>query len=163
MPAASFQPCLECLDNPDGPLCRAADGARDLARIARGYLRQGHPEAIDHDIAFDCAFSMLHDDIDMTLAFVMTASDLCETDEQRACLGAGTLESLLVNEGPAVIDRVLDRARRDPDFRRVLSCVWGHRAMDRSVRKRIDALLAPPVFKPPAPKPGQRNRPHRRR
>jgi hypothetical protein len=48
-------------------------------------------------------------------------------------------------------------------FRRVLSCVWGHSAMDRDVRARIDALLAPPVFKPPAPKPGQRNRPHRRR
>ncbi|MGU9980575.1 DUF6869 domain-containing protein [Phreatobacter sp. HK31-P] len=163
MPAACFQPCLECRDNPDGPLCRGADGRRDLARIARGYLRQGHPEAIDHDIAFDCAFSMLHDDIDTTLAFIFTASDLCENDEQRAYLGAGTLESLLVNAGPAVIDRVLDRARRDPAFRRVLSGVWGHSAMDKTVRARIDALLAPPVFKTPAPKPGQRNRPHRRR
>ena len=36
---------------------------------------------------------------------------------KRQYLGAGTLESLLVNEGPAVIDRVLERARRDPDFR----------------------------------------------
>ncbi len=163
MPEASFQRCLECLDNPDGPLCRAADGTRDLARIARGYLRQGHPEAIDHDIAFDCAFTMLHEDVDTTLAFIFTASDLCENDEQRAYLGAGTLESLLVNEGPAVIDRVLERARRDPDFRRVLSGVWGHSSMDRTVRARVDAFLAPPVFRAPAAKLGQRNRPHRRR
>ena len=163
MSNASFQLCFECRDNPDGALCRAADGTRDLVRIARGYLRQDHPDAIDHGTAFDCAFAMLHEDIDTTLAFIFTASDLCENDDERAYLGAGTLESLLVNEGPAVIDRVLERARRDPDFRRMLSGVWGHSSMDKTVRARIDALLAPPVFKPPAPKPGQRNRPHRRR
>ncbi len=163
MPEASFQPCLECRDNPDGPLCRAADGSRDLARIARGYLRQDHPEAIDHDIAFDCAFSMLHEDTHTTLAFIFTASDLCENDEQRAYLGAGTLESLLVNEGPDVIDRVLERARRDPAFRRVLSGVWGHSAMDRAVRERIDWFLAPPVFASPARRPGAKTRPHGRR
>ena len=163
MSSATFQSCLECRDNPDGPLCRAADGTRDLARIARGYLRQDHPDAIDHDIAFDCAFSMLHDDIDTTLAFIFAASDLCENNDQRAYLGAGTLESLLVNEGPAVIDRVLERARRDPDFRRMLSGVWGHSSMNKTVRARIDAFLASPVFASPARRPGTKTRPRGRR
>jgi len=64
--------------------------------------------------------------------------------KQEAYLAAGALEHLAKRHGPVVIDRVLEAARRDPKFRRCLSGVWGHSGMDKSVRARIDALLAPP-------------------
>ena len=78
------------------------------------------------------------------LAFVFVALEHARTAKQEAYLAAGALEHLLRRHGALVIDRVLGAARQDPKFRRCLAGVWGHSGMEKTVRERIDEILAPP-------------------
>ena len=82
------------------------------------------------------------------------------TAKQEAYLAAGALEHLLKRHGVLVIDHVLAAARRDPKFRRCLAGVWGHSGMDKSVRARIDEILAPPkALRKPPRKSNKRSKP----
>jgi hypothetical protein len=144
-----FDPCLACMDRPEGPRCLGPDGRRDLVRLARGYLKQDHPEALRHGSTFECVFDLACNEPEEALAFVILANELAGTEEQRSYLAAGALETLLGRHGPLVIDRVLDEGRQSASFRRCLAGVWGHRAIDKRVRQRIDEFLAPPVFGKP--------------
>jgi hypothetical protein len=147
--------CMGCRDLESGPRCVGSDGCRDYQALAAAYLKlpiaDKSAPAIPHRDAFDCVFSMTSDFPEDALAFVFVALEHAVTAKQEAYLAAGALEHLLKRHGALVIDRVLGAARRDPKFRRCLAGVWGHSGMDKSVRARIDEILAPPEIlqKPP--------------
>jgi hypothetical protein len=146
----ALDPCIGCRDLESGPRCIGSDGCRDYHALAAAYLKSAvadkNAQAIPHRDAFDCIFSMTSDLPEDALAFVFVALEHAVTARQEAYLAAGALEHLLKRHGALVIDRVLDAARRDPKFRRCLAGVWGHSGMDKSVRARIDEILAPPQF-----------------
>jgi hypothetical protein len=146
--APVLDPCTGCRDLESRPRCIGSDGGRDYHALAAAYLKSPaadkNAQAIPHRDAFDCVFSMTLDSPEDALAFVFVALEHAETATQEAYLAAGALEQLLRRHGALVIDRVLSAAKRDPKFRRCLSGVWGHSGMDKSVRARIDEILAPP-------------------
>ena len=147
-----------------GPRCIGPDGYRDYHALAAAYLKSPvadkNAPAIPHRDAFDCVFSMTSDSPEDALAFVFVALEHAVTAKQEAYLAAGALEHLLKRHGVLVIDRVLAAARRDPKFRRCLAGVWGHSGMDKSVRARIDEILAPPeILQKPPRKNNKRSKP----
>jgi len=58
------------------------------------------------------------------------------SDYQKASLSAGLLEDLLVRHGAQFIDRIEELAKRDHDFRDLLSGVW-RRTIDANVWERL--------------------------
>ena len=150
-----LDPCIGCRDLESGPRCIGCDGRRDYHALAAAYLKSPAADkdarTIPHRDAFDCVFSMTSDSAEDALAFVFVALEHAVTAKQEAYLAAGALEQLLKRHGALVIDRVLGAAKRDPKLRRCLAGVWGHSGMDKSVRARIDEILAPPKMlqKPP--------------
>jgi len=155
--------CIGCRDLESGPRCIGSDGCREYHALAAAYLTSPaadkDAQAIPHRDAFDCVFSMTSGSPEDALAFVFVALEHAVTAKQEAYLAAGALEQLLKRHGPLVIDRVLDAARRDPKFRRCLSGVWGHSGMDKSVRARIDEILAPPKIAQKPPRKNKRSKP----
>ena len=139
----TIRPCTDCLDLPSGPMCRGADGERDFARLAHGYLKHDHLDAVPHTSAFDCVFGLECDEPEEALIFLFAAHALVANEEERAYLAAGPLERLLVRHGPLVVDRIVEKARQEPLFRRCLSGVWGRDDMAPEVAARIDAILKP--------------------
>jgi hypothetical protein len=146
----ALDPCIGCRDLENGPRCVGSDGRRDYHALAAAYLKptaaDKNAHAIPHRDAFDCVFSMTLESAEDALAFVFAALEHAVTAKQEAYLAAGALEHLLKRHGALVIDRVLAAAKRDPKFRRCLAGVWGHSGMDKSVRARIDEILAPVKF-----------------
>lgn len=138
----TFRPCLECQALPEGPLCLGPDGARDYARLAHGYLRHDHLDAVSHPIAFGCVFGLECDEPEEALAFLFTAHGLVANEEERGYLAAGPLERLLVRHGPLVVDRIVEKAIREPLFRRCLAGVWARDHMAPDVMARIDSILS---------------------
>jgi hypothetical protein len=160
----ALDPCIGCLDLESGPRCIGSDGRRDYHALAAAYLKSPAADkkapTIPHRDAFDCVFSMTSDSPEDALAFVFVALELAVTERQEAYLAAGALEHLLKRHGALVLDRVLGAARRDPKVRRCLAGVWGHSGMDKSVRARIDEILAPPkILQKPPRKNNKRSKP----
>jgi hypothetical protein len=160
----ALDPCIGCRDLESGPQCIGSDGRRDYHALAEAYLKSPAADkntpAIPHRDAFDCIFSMTSESAEDALAFIFVAMELAVTAKQEAYLAAGALEHLLKRHGVLVIDRVLAAARRDPKFRRCLAGVWGHSGMDKSVRARIDEILAPPkALRKPPRKSNKRSKP----
>jgi hypothetical protein len=160
----ALDPCIGCRDLESGPRCIGPDGCRDYHALAVAYLKSPvadrNAPAIPHRDAFDCVFSMTSESAEDALAFVLVALEHAVTAKQEAYLAAGALEHLLKRHGALVIDRVLAAARRDPKFRRCLAGVWGHSGMDKSVRARIDEILAPPkILRKPPRKNNKRSKP----
>jgi hypothetical protein len=158
-----LDPCIGCRDLESGPRCIGSDGRRDYHALAAAYLKSPvvdkNAPAIPHRDAFDCVFSMTSDSPEDALAFVLVALEHAVTAKQEAYLAAGALEHLVKRHGVLVIDRVLGAAKRDPKFRRCLAGVWGHSGMDKSVRARIDEILAPPKIPRQPPRKNKRSKP----
>jgi hypothetical protein len=158
----AHDPCIGCRDLESGPRCIGSDGCRDYHSLAAAYLKSmaadKNAQAIPHRDAFDCVFSMTSDAPEDALAFVFVALEHAVTAKQEAYLAAGALEHLVKRHGPLVIDRVLDAAKRDPKFRRCLAGVWGHSGMDKSVRARIDEILAAPKIRQKPPRKNKRSK-----
>ena len=160
----ALDPCIGCRDLESGPRCIGPDGCRDYHALAAAYLKSPvadkNAPAIPHRDAFDCVFSMTSESAEDALTFIFVALEHAVTAKQEAYLAAGALEHLLKRHGVLVIDRVLAAARRDPQFRRCLAGVWGYSGMDKSVRARIDEILAPPkILQKPPRKNGKRSKP----
>jgi hypothetical protein len=148
--------CLQCYSREQGPLCMDELGRRDYRALAAAYLKSELTDQrlIGHQAAFECVWTLAMDRPEEALDFILVALDFAETERQEAYLAAGALESLLQRHGTAIIDRLLRAAGQDQKLRRCLAGVWGRSAIDRAVRARIDAYLAPPV----APKSRRRRR-----
>lgn len=61
------------------------------------------------------------------------------SDKVMGALAAGPLEDLLAKQGPEFIDRVEERARKDPKFNQVLGGVWRN-AMTDDVWQRVQFI-----------------------
>ena len=161
--APTVDPCIGCRDLENGPLCIGSDGCRDYHALAAAYLKLPavgeNARTIPHNYAFDCVFSMTTESAEDALAFVFVALEHARTAKQEAYLAAGALEHLLRRHGALVIDRVLGAARQDPKFRRCLAGVWGHSGMEKTVRERIDEILAPPKILQKPPRKNKRSKP----
>jgi hypothetical protein len=139
--------CSQCYCREQGPLCIDELGHRDYRALAAAYLKSERTDqrSIGHEAAFECVWTLAMDRPEEALDFILVALDFAETGRQEAYLAAGVLESLLHRHGTAIIDRVLRAAGKDQKLRRCLAGVWGHSAIDRGVRARIEAYLVPPV------------------
>jgi hypothetical protein len=70
--------------------------------------------------------------------FVTTAYQRDVSDKVVGALAAGPLEDLLAKQGPQFIERVEERARKDPRFNYLLGGVWRN-AMTEEVWQRVQA------------------------
>ena len=61
------------------------------------------------------------------------------SDKVIGALAAGPLEDLLAKQGTEFIDRIEERARKDPKFNQVLGGVW-RSAMTDDVWKRVERI-----------------------
>ena len=88
------------------------------------------------DIWFDAS----HDNHEMALALVVLAAATYDDPAFLALVAAGPLEELLCRDrgaSEAIVQRILDEARRTPRFRWMLSCVW-----TMSARPELAAAVA---------------------
>lgn len=109
-------PPLDC----DAPLSQADF---DPERVARAYL--------DHErwaFSYVCDLQWHHPEA--CFVIVKLALPLCQDDKERAYLAAGALESMLGSHGERMIAAVEAEARRDADFKRLLTGVWQHGMAD---------------------------------
>lgn len=95
----------------------------DPERVARAYL--------DHERwAFSYVCDLQWNHPEACFALVKLALPLCRDDTERAYLAAGALESMLGSHGERLIAAVEAEARRDVDFKRLLTGVWQHGMSD---------------------------------
>jgi hypothetical protein len=73
---------------------------------------------------------------DRAWAFIVTLVECAPSDDALGWVGAGPLEDILCDYGPAFIDRVESIAGISPRFRICLRSVW-RRSMDPSVYSRM--------------------------
>lgn len=83
---------------------------------------------------------LIHDQPDVGLAVLCEITARVDGMDVLAVIGAGPIEDLLCSH-PSVTDKVLDEARRSPNFRKAFRCVWTSR-MEPAVKARVDEALA---------------------
>jgi hypothetical protein len=75
----------------------------------------------------------------ITKSLLAAAAD----DAELMYVAAGPLEDLLHLHGEAIVDEVVNAARRDPKIRRALGGVWGATSMKPRVVAAIRRILGP--------------------
>ncbi|HVE79914.1 MAG TPA: hypothetical protein VNA89_13695 [Gemmatimonadaceae bacterium] len=97
--------------------------AEELERIVDGWIRHALLRDPADFWAWERANAVVRADAEdgwrLVKALVETAPD-----SLLGGVGAGPLQDLVVRHGPAVIDRVEGRARRDERFRECLAQIW---------------------------------------
>ena len=73
-------------------------------------------------------------------AFILELVAHAPNDDALDWIGAGPLEDLLCDHGPAFIDRVEELAAKDQRFRSALASVRGDVRMDSPTRPRLGAI-----------------------
>jgi hypothetical protein len=89
--------------------------------------------------AFSTVFDIWMTDPETTWQLVLEVLRHDMTDDQKAILAAGPLESLLANHGDLVIDRVERESATNSRFRHLLGGVWKN-AMSDSVWERVQSV-----------------------
>jgi hypothetical protein len=79
------------------------------------------------------------------VGLLVDLADAAPDDEARLYLGAGSLEDLLHDRHPEVVDLVEEAARRIGSFRMALSGVWLDANVPPDVAYRLGRLLGPPL------------------
>ena len=80
--------------------------------------------------------------------FILAAEHACATEQTLGMLGAGPLEDLIQNYGPAFVDRIEQRVSESPRFAELVRSVWVPAGQD-PVTIRYQALGCNEV-RPPA-------------
>lgn len=111
--------------------------------ICRGYLSYVRTGSMEHFWAFETltllAFEQRWDELwDITLRLIDLAP--FEETELLAVIAAGPLEDLVRYAAPQVEQRIVERIRVDPKFRRVMTGVWA-REERKDFWDRITPLL----------------------
>ena len=111
--------------------------------ICNGYLSYARTGSTEHFWAFETltllAFEQRWDELwEITLRLIDLAP--FEEKELLAIIAAGPLENLVRYAAPQVEDRIVERIRVDPKFRRVLTGVWA-RQERKDFWDRITPLL----------------------
>lgn len=115
--------------------------ARDRQRLAASWLQmQTTPElgATREDLAWvvEKVWDLCDDAPNDAFEFVLAVLDRDASHATLAILCAGPLEALLRRHGPRIIGRVERRARRDPNFARLLGYVW-QSALPKTIWARV--------------------------
>jgi len=115
--------------------------ASDRQRLAASWLlMQKTPElgATREDLAWvvEKVWDLCDDAPNDALEFILAVLDRDASHATLAVLCAGPLEALLRKHGPRIIGRVERRARRDPNFARLLGHVW-QSALPKAIWARV--------------------------
>src|SRR5258706_11789781 len=97
-------------------------------------IEQEHPKDDDPDLDASAKLEeLIHDQPEV--AFTVIDKIIGSTENQKVVgnAGAGPLEDLLRLHGPAIVDRVLERARQDTTWRLALGVVWTSSFHDKQV------------------------------
>jgi hypothetical protein len=113
-------------------------------RLARSWLMmQRAPElgASREDLAWvvEKVWDLCDDAPVDAFEFILAVLDMDASSTTLAILSAGPLEALLRKHGPRIIGRVERRARRDPDFTKLLGHVWKD-AMSKAIWARVQSV-----------------------
>ena len=123
--------CLKCEDDGRDWVCRT-DGRFDPETFMRAYLDS-------EGWARNCIMFFWLDYPRHCLELIRIGTALAATDDQRAYVGAGALESLLGEHGDELIDDIEVLARKDRAFREALVHVWQHGMSDETFRRVLVA------------------------
>ena len=113
------------------------------ACVARARVRLCASEAENHATfwAWEAMYELVREDPEAAWPVIRDVIARCDDDWMLASVAAGDLEDLLVQHGPAFIDRVTAHAAASPRFLRALVGVWGRDTMTPDVASRLDALV----------------------
>lgn len=124
-------------DEPPAPAIRSERDIKALAQRWVDLQRSGGKGDLE---PLETVNRLINGAPDDALAFIHRVRALDHSDAVIANLAAGPLEGLLVAHGPAVVDRLVQDARRDPAFRHVLGGVW-RSDIDEVVWNRLQAIV----------------------
>ena len=107
-----------------------------------------HAEAVAHERkdtnfrAVNELADLIRDDPDGAWQIVVELVARASDEDTLGFVAAGALEDLICAHPVAVIDRVENRARQDPRFRKAVARVWGWTRIPKNIRARLDRLVA---------------------
>ena len=115
--------------------------ASDRQRLAASWLLMQTTPALGaarEDLAWvvEKVWDLCDDAPNDALEFIFAVLDRDASHATLAILCAGPLEALLRKHGPRIIGRVERRARRDPNFARLLGHVW-QSALPKAIWARV--------------------------
>jgi hypothetical protein len=90
-----------------------------------GYYVDGAKSTDSRFAAWERVDELVRSDSEAGLELVRRLAQAAPDDLVLSNVAAGPLEDLLTKHGEAVLDHVEELARRDPNFRRCLTGVWG--------------------------------------
>ena len=115
----------------------------EIADLWIKYELKENPAEDDPDfLAYEVLSGLEHKNPERLFRILRLIVDKNDTEKILGMVAAGPLEDLIVGEhGDKFVDRVLDLARQDKRWRRILGGVWVGRSEDTDVQKRIrDAI-----------------------
>lgn len=112
-----------------------------IEALARRWVAFTHRRNPRDDLEpFEAEHDLVQRSPEEALAFIHAVRALDSSDWVIECLAAGPLEDLLATHGPAMIDRIVLEARRDPSFRHLLGGVWRN-CIDEVVWEKLQAIV----------------------
>jgi hypothetical protein len=90
--------------------------------------------------AFEEVYDLLSRDPERLWRIALCLIEQAPDDAALSYVAAGPLEDILAAHGPAFIERVEDKARKDSRFLLALCGVWGHHRFDPEIYARIQAI-----------------------
>ncbi|MEL6218086.1 MAG: DUF6869 domain-containing protein [Pseudomonadota bacterium] len=145
----SLPACMDCdLDGLGFP-CRT-DGRLDPAKVAEAALRHYRAtfgatgefgDSPDRWAGSCWSETLTQEAPDACLDACIALLELKPTNAEIPYFAAGPLEDLVTQNGPAVIDRIEAEAKVNPQFRYLLSGIWGQSRTDPDVWRRIQAAI----------------------
>ena len=113
-----------------------ADGF-DREGFLRDWFAEQAPGSPIYGWATELLVHLTEDEPEVAWDLVLGLVERASGEEEPGWVGAGPLEDLLCHHGLTWIDRVEERARFDPRFRRCLAAVWGAGRMEPGVYERV--------------------------
>src|SRR5208282_1055134 len=93
--------------------------------VVRAYLLEWTGRGgVSHSWASPELDDLVRDEPERAWRIILVLSEQSPDEEFESILAAGPIENLLVEHGPAFIERVEQRATTDPKFNHVLGGVW---------------------------------------
>ena len=108
----------------------------ELDKIVTAWItaEQAERRSPEHEANWWAVFEVLgwapEEEGELLWEFILEVYKRDPPDKAIGSLAAGPLEDLLAKRGPDFIDRVEDRARKDPKFNYVLGGVWRNSMTD---------------------------------
>jgi hypothetical protein len=118
-------------------LVRQVFSDASLRTLAKAWLAEQGTDNYGEGLAFEQVIDMQSNpEVVWRLVLLMIEES---PDELLGNIAAGPLEDLLCHNAPRFIERVEERASRDPRFRRCLGGVWGWTGIPKELWPRLQA------------------------